>query len=152
MGKKAEDGTSPFWGRAGVMGVRSSMGHILEQNSIELPTEGIPLMQNLAGRSEPGPGDILGVIKHVWYGDESGLQVILFDGIWVQGRDYLEENERLFTPSMFIDKIVWQNDSEGHIVKRGRLRSITLGVAPVWDGLFIRSEPLPEGLRNRGRM
>jgi hypothetical protein len=145
----------PFWGRAAVMGVPSYSGMFLNQYALNLTETPIPLVRS--GFSNMFTADqAIGEVQHLWYGDESGLQVILFDGEWSDKwteYDFLEFYPMLKYPSLFITNLESETTHEdGTIITNGTVRSINVTEGAAWDGLFIKHGELPEALQNRGRI
>jgi len=142
----------PFWGKCAQMGVRMLDDRVLERDSIELPTQPIPLFRGEHPDEGGAPGDIIGRIEHVWYGDESGLQVIYFDGHFLKKHeDYLSEYPRHRQPAMTADRV----EAPAMLITHARLQSVTLVEFGAWMGsgsTFIFDSPLPEMLSKRGRM
>lgn len=145
----------PFWGKAAQMGVKMLDGRILERNSLVFPEGKIPLMRK-PHPDEGNPRDIIGVIEHMWYGDESGLQTIYFDGHWLKAHEeYLREYPDNRWPALSANKCEFKSTPEGQLITSGQVTQLHLTDRETWLGstsTFIFDKKLPPDLRNRGRM
>lgn len=141
----------PFWGRIAVSEVVGAGGMLLGRDALTFPKQAVPLMLAREDR-ERSPEDVVGRVDKFWYGDESGLQVVLFLGAWIQDVPYNDTELSVYLSAFKIEseKVETGFGSIHHKVTGGEVTHAMVkpdAFMPAWDGLFIRSEPLPQMLR-----
>lgn len=146
--------SNPFWGKAAQMGVKMLDGRTLERDSLIFPVKEVPLMRRPHPDEGQPPTDIIGVIEHMWYGDESGLQTIYFDGHWLKEHEnWLREHPEDRWPALNAYKCEFKSTPEGELITSGEITHLHLTNRETWLGstsTFIFDTQLPQSLRNRG--
>ena len=145
----------PLWGRVAVMGVTGKTDRRIERDAIDLNAERHLPIHKPQQDGHLAPDTLMGVVKDIWYGDESGLQVILFSGNWL---DHTYSQMDRVEPSILVTNLrqeAAQDEMTGReiqVIKYGIVRAVYINPNPgpdtsMWPGLFIRNEKVPTGLR-----
>lgn len=105
-------------------GVPTGDGRLIAQGALELPTEPIPLLVALGGQGHSG-SRILGAVSEVRREEDSTITGEVSFPI------------RGMACEIDVDDMDADHGENLLTISYGRLRAVTLGLRPCWDGLVI---------------